>query len=132
MPKKKAKPAPKIRLDTRRPQEIDRTKAMLAQMEAQRRKFIHELRAAPCKKSRPTALCNRNCNRCPIVIHPNSRMVTLILNKARNRFGEEFYDIVQSLCPNLTVCYDCRIDDFCHTGDCELQGGCELEKEAQA
>jgi hypothetical protein len=29
---------------------------------------------------------------------------------------------VQELCPNLTVCHDCRMDDFCHDEGCELVG----------
>ena len=68
-------------------------------------------------------LCDENCNECPIIGHPNSRMVTKILNEAYNKFGNEFYLLVQNNCPNLTVCYDCRIDDFCHFDEgCELSG----------
>jgi hypothetical protein len=66
-------------------------------------------------------LCNENCNECPIIIHPNSRMITKILNELLDKFGEEVYSIVQNHCPNLTVCYDCRIDDFCHSPDCDLK-----------
>jgi hypothetical protein len=65
-------------------------------------------------------LCDRDCNHCPIVNHPNSRMVTRILNELVDKFGDDAYHIVQNLCPNLTVCYDCRVDDFCHFDDCEL------------
>ena len=65
-------------------------------------------------------LCDQDCNHCPIINHPNSRMLTKILNAAYDRFGDEFYKIVQDQCPNLTVCYDCRIDDFCHIEGCKL------------
>jgi len=65
-------------------------------------------------------LCDRKCNTCPIVTHPNSRMVTRILNEAYEKFGKEFYDVVQSNCPNLTCCVDCRIDDFCHIEGCMI------------
>lgn len=65
-------------------------------------------------------LCNRDCNHCPIILHPNSRMVTKILNRLLDQCGEGVYTTVQALCPNLTVCYDCRIDDFCHVAGCEL------------
>ena len=65
-------------------------------------------------------LCDENCNECPIIMHPNSRMVTKVLNQLLNKFGDEAYHIVQNNCPNLTVCYDCRIDDFCHVKGCEL------------
>jgi len=65
-------------------------------------------------------LCNEDCNHCPIVSHPNSRMLTYIFNKAYDEFGDAFYKIVQDACPNLTVCYDCRIDDFCHIEGCKI------------
>jgi hypothetical protein len=67
-------------------------------------------------------LCNEDCNHCPIVGHPNNRMVTKILNELVNVFGDDVYSIVQNNCPNLTVCYDCRIDDFCHIEGCKLTG----------
>jgi len=66
-------------------------------------------------------LCDEDCNHCPIIMHPNNRMVTYILNKAEQKFGNEMYKIVQNACPNLTCCFDCRIDDFCHNEDsCEI------------
>ena len=67
-------------------------------------------------------LCDRDCNHCPVILHKNSRMVTRILNEAYNRFGVEFYRIVQNHCPNLTCCFDCHIDDFCHEEGCKLKG----------
>ena len=65
-------------------------------------------------------VCDSNCNECPMVNHPNSKMLTLILNKLYDKFGDGAYKIVQENCPNFTVCYDCRIDDFCHMGKCKL------------
>jgi len=70
-------------------------------------------------------LCDEDCNNCPLMRHPNSRMITKILNKAYDKFGDEFYKIVQDNCPSMTVCYDCRIDDFCHSEGCELYDGDE-------
>lgn len=64
--------------------------------------------------------CNEDCNHCPIICHPNNRLLTKILNELLDKFGNGVYEIVQGNCPNLTVCYDCRIDDFCHTEGCEL------------
>ena len=64
--------------------------------------------------------CNGDCNHCPIIIHPNSRLLSAILNKAYDRFGSEFYKIVQDECPNLTCCFDCHIDDFCHVEGCQV------------
>ena len=66
--------------------------------------------------------CNEDCNHCPLVIYPNSRMLTKVLNELHNMFGDGVYKIVQRNCPNLTVCYDCRIDDFCHIEGCALVG----------
>ncbi len=66
-------------------------------------------------------LCNKECNNCPVISHENNRMVTNILNKLHNKFGNEVYLIVQSLCPNLTCCFDCKIDDFCHVEECKLE-----------
>ena len=65
-------------------------------------------------------LCDRDCNNCPIIGHKNSRMVTKILNRLLDIHGNSVYSVVQDLCPNLTVCYDCRIDDFCHIEGCEI------------
>lgn len=67
-----------------------------------------------------TKLCDKDCNNCPIVCHPNSRLLTAMLNELHDHFGNEVYRIVETLCPNLTVCYDCRIDDFCHFEHCKL------------
>ena len=64
--------------------------------------------------------CDKNCNECPLIRHPNSRLLTKILNDAFDVFGDEFYEIVRSYCPNMTVCYECRIDDFVHGEDCDL------------
>jgi len=47
-------------------------------------------------------------------------MLSAIMNQAHDKFGNEFYKIVQGMCPNLTVCYDCRIDDFCHVEGCKI------------
>lgn len=68
-------------------------------------------------------LCDEDCNHCPIINHPNSRMLTKIFNLIIDRTGDtnDVYPIVEGLCPNLTVCYDCRIDDFTHVEGCALQ-----------
>ena len=48
------------------------------------------------------------------------KQVNFVLEKLYKRFGNEVYEIVQNACPNMTVCYDCRIDDFCHCESCEI------------
>jgi len=65
-------------------------------------------------------LCDKNCNECPIILHKNSRMVTKIMNQLYNELGNKVYEIVENNCPSLTVCSDCKIDDFCHNEGCEL------------
>ena len=65
-------------------------------------------------------LCDRDCNHCPLVIHPNTRLLSALLNQLHHRFGEDVYRIVETACPNLTCCADCHIDDFCHVDGCEI------------
>jgi hypothetical protein len=65
-------------------------------------------------------LCDKDCNHCPVINHPNSRMLTLVLNKLYDKYGNGVWDIVEHICPNFTVCYDCRIDDFTHTENCKI------------
>lgn len=74
-------------------------------------------------------LCNKECNNCPLIKHENSRMVTFILNSLIENIGMyRVYDIVQNACPNLTVCFDCKIDDFCHFEGCKLAEAAEKTK----
>ena len=73
------------------------------------------------KKAVRNRLCDEDCNNCPIILHPNNRMVTKILNELLKKFGDDVYPIVENLCPNLTVCYNCRIDDFVHLSGCKLK-----------
>jgi hypothetical protein len=65
-------------------------------------------------------LCDGNCNECELLRTPNAKILTNIFNKLYDKFGSGVYSIVQSKCPNLTCCYDCHIDDFCHVEGCEL------------
>jgi hypothetical protein len=73
-------------------------------------------------------LCDEDCNNCSLLSHPNSRMLTRVFNELLEKFGNDVYLIVQNLCPNLTVCYDCRVDDFCHWEGCELVADLEEPK----
>ncbi|MFH2049646.1 MAG: hypothetical protein ABIJ12_09390 [bacterium] len=66
--------------------------------------------------------CDEDCNKCPLMQHSNSRMITKIMNEAYEKFGNDFYKIVQDNCPNMTVCYQCRIDDFTHIMGCPYGG----------
>jgi hypothetical protein len=73
-------------------------------------------------------LCDRDCNNCPIITHPNSRMVTYILNSLYEKMSDgDVYSTVQQACPNLTCCFDCHIDDFCHFEGCKIQSKVEKD-----
>ena len=56
-------------------------------------------------------LCDRNCNECEAI---QNKQVALLLNVLALRFGEEIWWITNRICPNLTCCPICHIDDFCH------------------
>jgi len=71
--------------------------------------------------------CDEDCNNCPIIGHKNSKMVSYILNILYNKFGSDVNKILNQTCPNLTVCYECRIDDFCHFEDCKIAKKAEKE-----
>ena len=65
-------------------------------------------------------LCDKNCNNCNLINSENTRMLNYIFEKLYKKFGNEVYGAVQDSFPNLTVCFDCRIDDFCHVEGCEI------------
>jgi hypothetical protein len=66
-----------------------------------------------------SVLCDGDCNNCVLILAPNARMLTRILNKIYEKH-QDIYEIVEGLCPNLTCCYDCRVDDFTHFEGCNL------------
>lgn len=67
------------------------------------------------------SICDNDCNSCAIISSKNSRVITNILNKLHNKFGNEVYNIIQSICPNLTTCCNCRIDNFSHNDTCTIK-----------
>ncbi len=56
-------------------------------------------------------LCDKNCNECEA---SENKQVALLLNVLALRFGGEVWHITNRICPNMTCCPICRIDDFCH------------------
>ena len=64
-------------------------------------------------KKKKDYLCDRDCNYCEARMN---QQVALLLNVLALRFGQEVWHITNSICPNLTCCPICHIDDFCH--DC--------------
>ena len=71
----------------------------------------------------PLSFCDEDCNHCGIWAN---RQFSLLINILHDRFGAEVYRITQAVCPNMTCCADCHIDDFCH------DDGCEIANEADA
>jgi hypothetical protein len=67
-------------------------------------------------------LCDQDCNHCPIINDKNSRQLSLIFNKLLQQLGKKVYKIVQEGCPNMTVCNECRVDDFTHVEGCTILG----------
>lgn len=74
-----------------------------------------------------TYLCNEDCNHCEAI---RNRQVSLALHVLRDVFGEIVTDIVNEVCPNLTCCADCHIDDFCHLCDDDGSKICEIDARA--
>lgn len=62
-------------------------------------------------------LCGGDCNHCGI---NNNRQFTLLINTLSEIFGEGVYTVTQMICPCMTVCADCRIDDFVHCEGCGI------------
>lgn len=58
-------------------------------------------------------LCNQDCSNCSII---ENQQLAVLLNVLALKFGEEVWHITNTVCPNMTCCPICRIDDFCH--DC--------------
>lgn len=69
----------------------------------------------------PFCFPGEDCNNCPLMRNtPHNRFLYTILSKANEKFGEQFYLHVENLCPNLTCCPVCRVDDFTHIEGCWL------------
>lgn len=56
-------------------------------------------------------LCGQDCSNCEAINNPQ---VAVLLNALALKFGDGVWHIANKVCPNMTVCPDCRIDDFCH------------------
>jgi hypothetical protein len=50
----------------------------------------------------------------------SKRLLTKIFNELYDKLVDEVYEIIEKNCPNLTCCYDCHIDDFCHFENCKI------------
>jgi len=67
-------------------------------------------------------ICDEKCNECKLLTEKNARMLTAIFNALYKQLGNRVYETVQAHCPCMTTCYDCRMDDFVHSEDCDLLG----------
>ena len=56
-------------------------------------------------------LCNQDCNNCEAI---KNKQLSVLLNVLALKFGDEVWHIINRVCPNMTCCPICRIDDFCH------------------
>ena len=74
-------------------------------------------------KSKKTIwLCDQDCNHCAVI---HNRQVSLLMNVLWRFHGETVMEIANKICPNMTCCADCHIDDMCHVE------GCEINQEAE-
>jgi len=84
-------------------------------------------------KNKRNFLCDLDCNHCAAIDNPQ---VALLLNILAIRYGEEVWHIANNICPNLTCCPICHIDDFCHdSADAKSDSGIaaidEIGKDAE-
>ena len=62
-------------------------------------------------------LCDKDCNHCAAI---HNRQVSLLMNVLWLFHGETVLQIANKICPNMTCCADCRIDDMTHMEGCEI------------
>jgi len=62
-------------------------------------------------------LCDQDCNHCAVI---HNRQVSLLMNVLWLFHGETVQQIANKICPNMTCCADCRIDDMTHMEGCEI------------
>lgn len=80
--------------------------------------------------------CDRDCNNCEAIRNPQ---LSLLMNVLHKIFGGDVIGITNTVCPNMTCCSDCHIDDFCHWGnegdvhcsDKDFDSACSIEREAE-
>jgi len=73
---------------------------------------------------------SRSCNDCPVAKHGcgASQQLARLLNRMYVAFGSDAYHIIEGTCPSMTVCPECRIDDFCHVVDDDGNVECNIER----
>lgn len=56
-------------------------------------------------------LCDEHCKDCDAIFN---EQLAVLLNVLALKFGDEVWHITNRVCPNMTCCPICHIDDFCH------------------
>ena len=62
-------------------------------------------------KQKSERLCDHDCNNCGVI---ENEQLAVLLNVLALKFGDEVWHITNHVCPNMTCCPICHIDDFCH------------------
>lgn len=68
-------------------------------------------------------LCDEDCSHCEAM---ENREVALLMNVLYRFYGDSVIQLANEVCPNMTCCPDCRIDDMTHMAE-----GCEIYEEAE-
>lgn len=81
-------------------------------------------------------LCSGDCNECETIQNPQ---LALLMNVLAKVYGRGVCAVVNAVCPNMTCCPRCHIDDFCHFGkdgnyhytDEKFAADCDIERKAR-
>jgi len=92
---------------------------------------IFEARLAAEKQGKCDGL-TRSCYDCSVAKNGcgASQQLARLLNRMYVAFGRDAYRIIEGTCPSMTVCPECRIDDFCHVVDDYGNVMCDVERYA--
>lgn len=72
-------------------------------------------------------LCNSDCNNCRLLFAKDDndfkalKQLHVLLNALEIAFGGGVVQIANMVCPNLTCCPNCHIDDFSHFRNCDVE-----------
>lgn len=75
--------------------------------------------------------CDNNCNECSLLFAEDEKsfnalkQMHVLLDALELAFGEGVTQIANMICPNLTCCPNCHIDDFSHFENCEIEKASE-------
>ncbi len=66
--------------------------------------------------------CNYDCGDCFLTDASATEIFTILANSLISKYGKEIWEdlltISHQLCPNLSSCHYCSVDDFCHAKKC--------------